>query len=80
MSGFALGFVLIASATAVRGCERIGTGTFATADFPAFSPFRLGASPIFSQPRRATIRHWVFECRSGPDHRNERILALIANF
>jgi hypothetical protein len=35
-----------------RGCEKIGTGTFATADFPGFSPFRLGASPIFSQPRR----------------------------
>jgi hypothetical protein len=30
-----------------RGCEKIGPGTFATADFPGFSPFRLGASPIF---------------------------------
>ena len=35
-----------------RGCEKIGTGTFATADFPGISPFRLGASSIFSQPRR----------------------------
>jgi hypothetical protein len=34
----------------VRGCEKTGTGTFATADFPGFSPCRLGASPIFSQP------------------------------
>jgi hypothetical protein len=33
------------------GCEKIGTGTFATADFPGFSPFLLGASPILSQPR-----------------------------
>jgi hypothetical protein len=34
----------------LRGCEKIGTGTFATTDFQGFSPFRLGASPIFSQP------------------------------
>jgi hypothetical protein len=33
-----------------RGCEEIGTGTFATAGFPGFSPSLLGASPIFSQP------------------------------
>jgi hypothetical protein len=36
---------------AQRGCEKIGTGTFATADFPGFLPFPLGASPIFSQPQ-----------------------------
>jgi hypothetical protein len=36
----------------LRGCGKIGTGTFATADFPVFSPFSLGASPIFSQPLR----------------------------
>jgi glycosyltransferase involved in cell wall biosynthesis len=35
-----------------RGCEKIGRGTFATAGFPGFSPFPLGASPIFSQPHR----------------------------
>jgi hypothetical protein len=35
-----------------RGFERIGTGNFATAGFPGFSPFPLGASPIFSQPHR----------------------------
>jgi hypothetical protein len=35
-----------------RGCEKIGTGTFATADFPGFSLHRLGASPIFSQLHR----------------------------
>jgi hypothetical protein len=33
----------------IRGGEKIGTGTFATNDFPGFSPFPLGASPIFSQ-------------------------------
>ena len=37
---------------AQRGCEKIGTGTFAPADFPEFSPCRLGVSPIFSQPQR----------------------------
>ena len=31
----------------LRGCEKIGTGTFATTDFPRFSRFPLGASPIF---------------------------------
>ena len=36
----------------LRGCGKIGTGTFATADFPGFSTFPLGASPIFSQPLR----------------------------
>jgi beta-ribofuranosylaminobenzene 5'-phosphate synthase len=36
----------------VRGCGKIGTGTFATADSPGFSPFRLGASPILPQPVR----------------------------
>jgi hypothetical protein len=35
-----------------RGCEKNGTGTFATAELPGFSSFRLGASPIFSQPPR----------------------------
>ncbi len=30
-----------------RGCEKIGTGTFAIANFPRFSRFSLGASPIF---------------------------------
>jgi hypothetical protein len=35
-----------------RRCEKIGTGTFATTDFPRFSGFSLGASPIFSQPQR----------------------------
>jgi cellulose synthase operon protein C len=35
-----------------RGCEKIGTGTFATVGFRGLSPFRLGASPIFSQPCR----------------------------
>jgi hypothetical protein len=35
-----------------RGCEKIGTGTFATTDFPRVSGFSLGASPIFSQPHR----------------------------
>ena len=39
----------------VRGCEKNGTGTFATADFPGFLPFRLGASPIFSQPLRLAL-------------------------
>jgi hypothetical protein len=34
-----------------RGCEKIGTDTFPSAVFPGFSPFALGASPIFSQPR-----------------------------
>jgi hypothetical protein len=29
------------------GCEKIATGTFATADFPGFSPGRLGAQPHF---------------------------------
>jgi hypothetical protein len=43
------------------GCEKIGTGTFATADFPGFSPFPLGASPIFSQPQGEQPRR-----RSGP--------------
>jgi hypothetical protein len=40
------------SRLSLRGCEKIGTGTFATTDFPEFSPFRLEASPIFSQPLR----------------------------
>jgi hypothetical protein len=30
--------------------DEIGTGIFATADFPGFSSFPLGASPVFSQP------------------------------
>ena len=39
------------------GGEQNGTGTFETADSPGFSPFRLGASPIFSQPLRVSL--WV---------------------
>jgi uncharacterized protein YbbC (DUF1343 family)/CubicO group peptidase (beta-lactamase class C family) len=38
-----------------RGCEKIGTGTFATADSPRSSPVPLGASPIFSHPRRVGL-------------------------
>jgi hypothetical protein len=38
--------------TAYRGCEKTGTGTSATADFPGVAPFPLGASPVFSQPHR----------------------------
>jgi hypothetical protein len=38
-----------------RGCEKIGTGTFATSDFPGFSLFPLGASPIFSQPQSVEL-------------------------
>jgi hypothetical protein len=37
-------------AEAVKNWDR----HFATSDFPGFSPFPLGASPIFSQPRRVT--------------------------
>jgi hypothetical protein len=40
-----------------RGCEKNGTGTFATADFRGFSPLPLGASPIFLQPHRGQERH-----------------------
>ena len=43
----------------LRGCEKNGTGTFATAGFPGFSPFRLGASPMFSQPLRPPITNQV---------------------
>jgi hypothetical protein len=48
----------------LRGCEKIGTGTFATAGSPGFSPFRLGASPIFSQPLRTGLD--VAPCCSVP--------------
>jgi hypothetical protein len=34
----------------LRGCGKIGTGTFATTDFPRFSRFPLGAPSRFSQP------------------------------
>jgi hypothetical protein len=39
----------------VRGSKKIGTGSFGTADSPRFSPFPLGAGPVFSQPLRAAI-------------------------
>jgi hypothetical protein len=44
--------------TTRRGCEKIGTGTFANAVFPGFSPFALGASPIFSQSHREQFEAW----------------------
>jgi hypothetical protein len=58
----------------LRGCEKIGTGTFATADFPGFSWFRLGASPIFSQPLPVRARITPFQrffSVSVPENRQE---------
>jgi hypothetical protein len=46
------GFGADEDAGTFRGSEKIGTVTFATADSRSFSPFPLGASPIFSQPLR----------------------------
>jgi hypothetical protein len=45
---------------ALRGCEKIGTGTFATTDFPRFSGFSLGASPIFSKIGTGTFANADF--------------------
>jgi uncharacterized heparinase superfamily protein len=45
-----------------RGSEKMGTGTFATADFPGFSPCPLGASPIFPQSRRVGD-YWIYRHR-----------------
>ena len=48
----------------LRGCEKIGTGTFVTTDFPRFSWFSLGASPIYSQPQRVPASQ-IFGLGSG---------------
>jgi hypothetical protein len=58
-----------------RGCEKIGTGTFATAGSPGFSPFRLGASPIFSQPGRVGLAVELRR-RAGPEREPRRIRRL----
>jgi hypothetical protein len=66
--GYVFGWPLVdplSESSTQGGRAKIGTGTFSNADFPGFSPFPLGTSPILSHSLRmrffeAVIAVWFF--------------------